>query len=57
MILISDTATAAPKSSNTMDTVVDVGKPCALKRSSRRMSVSMTAIKIVMSSGMVKNWG
>ena len=55
MIFISDTATAAPKSSKTMDTVVEVGNPWALKRSNKRISVSITAIKIVMSSGMVKN--
>ena len=40
-----------------METVVEVGSPKVLNRSSSRMSVSMTARKTVMSSGMVKNCG
>ena len=49
-ILINETATAAPRSSNTIETVVDVGIPNVLKKSSKRMSVIITAIKIIMIS-------
>ena len=49
-ILINETATAAPKSSNTIETVVDVGIPRVLKKSSNNMSVIITAIKMIMIS-------
>ena len=39
-------ATVPPSSSNTMDTVVEVGSPKELKISSRTMSEAMTANKI-----------
>ena len=52
-----ETATAAPSSSKTIDTVVDVGRPKVLNRSSRMTSVNMTARKMVSNSGMVKNCG
>jgi len=54
---ISDIATAAPNSSKTMETVVEVGKPKVLNKSSKMTSVSMTAKKINISSGIVKNLG
>ena len=54
---MSETATAAPSSSKTIETVVEVGMPNVLNRSSSRMSVSMTARKMVISSGMVKKRG
>ena len=57
MIFMSDTATAAPKSSKTIETVVDVGRPYVLKRSRRRTSASMTARKMVISSGIRKSCG
>ena len=43
-------ATAAPNNSNTIDTVVDVGIPRELKKSKRRISVIITAIKMTMIS-------
>ena len=43
-------AVAAPRSSKTIDTVVDVGSPIVLKTSSRIMSVSITAINIIIIS-------
>ena len=43
-------ATAAPKSSKTIDTVVEVGKPSVLKKSKSKISVIMTAIKMIMIS-------
>ena len=43
---MSDTTNVAPSSSNTIDTVVDVGMPSVLKMSSRMMSVTMTAMKM-----------
>jgi len=57
IILSAETATAAPRSSKTIETVVDVGRPYELKRSSRMTSVSITARKMATRSGMVKNWG
>ena len=42
--------TEAPSSSKTMETVVDVGRPKVLKKSSSKISVIMTAIKIIMIS-------
>ena len=49
-ILINETATAAPNSSNTIETVVDVGIPRVLKKSNNNMSVIITAIKIIIIS-------
>jgi hypothetical protein len=49
-ILMSDTAKAAPKSSKTMETVVEVGMPKVLKMSRRMTSVTMTAMKMQMTS-------
>lgn len=49
-IFISATAKAAPSSSNTIDTVVDVGMPSELKMSRRMMSVTITAMKMHISS-------
>ena len=49
-ILINAMTTAAPSSSNTMETVVEVGIPIVLKKSSNRMSVIMTAKKMIMIS-------
>jgi len=40
-----------------METVVEVGSPWVLKMSRRTISVSITARKIVISSGMVKRCG
>ncbi len=48
--LIRATPTAAPSSSNTIETVVDVGIPKALKRSSSITSVIITARKITITS-------
>ena len=48
--MINDTATAAPKSSKTIDTVVDVGIPRVLKKSRSKMSVIITAMKMIMIS-------
>ena len=44
-MLNSATATAAPSNSNTSDTVVEVGRPKVLNKSSRITSVSITARK------------
>ena len=49
-IFIKAIATAAPNNSNTMDTVVEVGMPMVLKKSSNKMSVIITAMKIIMIS-------
>ena len=49
-ILINETATAAPNSSNTIETVVDVGIPRVLKKSSNNMSVIITAINMIIIS-------
>ena len=57
VILIRATATAAPSSSNTIDTVVEVGIPKVLKRSSKMMSVSITARKMTMISSKTKASG
>ena len=45
-----DITTEAPKRLNTIDTVVDVGSPRVLKKSSNRISVIITAIKMTMIS-------
>ena len=45
-IFIRATTNVAPSSSNTIDTVVDVGMPSELKMSRRMMSVTMTAMKM-----------
>ncbi len=50
MIFMMAMATAAPNSSNTMETVVDVGMPKVLKKSSNSTSVTMTAMKMIMIS-------
>ena len=52
---MTEAATAAPKSSNTIETVVEVGRPKVLNRSKRITSVIITAKNMVKSSGMVKN--
>ncbi len=49
-----DMATVAPSNSNTNDTVVLVGKPQVLNRSSTMMSVDITARKTVNTSMRVK---
>ena len=51
------TAVAAPSSSKTIDTVVDVGRPKVLNRSSSRTSASMTARKITITSANVNSSG
>jgi len=43
-------ATAAPNNPKTKETVVDVGIPTELKKSSNKMSVIMTAMKMIMIS-------
>ncbi len=48
--LIKAMATEAPRSSKTMDTVVEVGMPTVLKKSNNKISVIMTAIKMIMIS-------
>ena len=48
--LKSAAATALPKSSKTIDTVVDVGSPKELNVSRSRMSATITARKITMIS-------
>ena len=50
MILKMDIITEAPKRLNTIETVVEVGKPNVLKKSKRRISVMMTAIKMTIIS-------
>ena len=49
-IFINAIITEAPNNSKTMDTVVEVGKPIVLKKSRRRISVIITAMKIIMIS-------
>ena len=49
-ILNRATTNVEPSSSNTSDTVVEVGIPSELKTSSRMTSVTMTAMKIAMRS-------
>ena len=49
-IFIIDITTAAPKSSNTIDTVVEVGIPRLLKISSSMISVIITAINMIIIS-------
>jgi len=49
-ILIRAMATAAPNNSNTIETVVEVGIPSVLKKSSNKISVIMTARKMIMIS-------
>ena len=49
-ILMSDTTKVAPRSSNTIDTVVDVGIPNVLNMSSRIISVTITAMKMQLRS-------
>ena len=48
--LIIDIASAAPNSSKTIETVVEVGIPIVLKKSSNRISVIITARKTNMIS-------
>ena len=43
-------ATAAPNNSKTIDTVVEVGIPTVLKKSNNKISVIMTAMKMMMIS-------
>ncbi len=50
LIFIKDIITAAPNNSKTIDTVVDVGIPKVLKKSNSRMSVIITAIKMIIIS-------
>ena len=49
--------TAAPSNSKTTETVVEVGIPMELKKSSRRISVIKTAKKIMMISSKKKSSG
>ena len=49
--------TAAPKSSKTIETVVEVGSPNVLKKSNNKISVIMTAIKMKMISSKKKALG
>ena len=49
-IFIAATATEAPNSSNTSETVVDVGRPKVLKKSINTMSVIITAMKMIIIS-------
>ena len=48
--LTKATPTEAPKSSKTIEIVVEVGSPIVLKKSNRTISASMTAAKITISS-------
>ena len=48
--LIRAVMNAAPNSSKTIETVVDVGSPNELKRSSRKTSLTITARKITITS-------
>jgi len=50
-MIYSETATAAPNSSKTNDTVVEVGSPSVLNISSKMTSVIMTAKKSIMIFG------
>jgi hypothetical protein len=47
---MSDITTAAPNKLKTMETVVEVGSPKVLKKSSSKISVIITAIKMYMIS-------
>ena len=49
-ILKIDITTEAPKSVKTIETVVEVGNPRVLKKSSSKISVMITAIKMIMIS-------
>ena len=49
--------TAAPRSSNTIETVVEVGRPRELKKSNKRMSVNITAVNINMISSKLNSLG
>ena len=49
-ILINAIATAAPNNSNTIETVVEVGIPRELKKSRSKISVIITAMKIIIIS-------
>ena len=51
------TATDAPSSSKTIETVVEVGSPSVLKKSRSRISVIMTAIKMIMISSNMNSPG
>ena len=53
LILIKDTTMAAPRRLNTIETVVDVGSPRVLKKSRSKISVIITAMKIIMISSKV----
>ncbi len=50
IILIADAAIEAPSNSKTIETVVDVGNPSVLKRSSRITSVMTTERKMIITS-------
>ncbi len=50
-------ATDAPNNSKTIETVVDVGIPTVLKKSNSRISVIITAMKIIMISLNMNSWG
>ena len=49
-IFINAIATEAPRSSKTIETVVEVGIPSVLKKSNNKTSVTITAIKIIIIS-------
>ena len=49
-ILIKAIATEAPNNSKTIDTVVEVGIPIVLKKSNNKISVIITAMKIIIIS-------
>ena len=49
-VLMSARANVPPSSSNTMDTVVEVGRPIVLNTSSSTTSVSITASRIHITS-------
>ena len=57
IFLIMARATVPPSSSNTSDTVVDVGRPLELNASRSITSVTITASIIVISSAKLKYWG
>ena len=54
---MTDMAKAAPNNSNTIETVVEVGIPMVLKKSSSKMSVIITAKKMNMISSKKKSSG
>ena len=56
-IFTTDIATAAPKSSKTIETVVEVGIPRVLKKSKSKISVIITAMKMIMTSENTKLLG